>query len=349
MTKETDIASIGKYGLLDLLNNDLKFKKSSSIIGRQEDAVVVSDNLVENRVISSSLLLEGVNFDLIYTPLKHLGYKAVIDAISKIVAMNAVPSQVIINIGVSKRFVVEDLEEIKLGVFLASETYQLDVLQIDVNTSYTGLTVATTGIGFVDEGFWASRSNAANTDLICVSGDFGAAYMGLQLLEREKSIYASQIKDGVKTDFQPDFSGKEYLLERQLKPEARLDIIKLLREKSIKPTSMIEVKDGLSSALMQLCKASNTGCRIYEDKIPIDYQTAIMAEEFSMNITTIALNGGDDYELLFTVPLAKYEDISSVEGIRLIGHISEDKFGMLLETRDGVELQLKAQGFVDKE
>ena len=349
MGNETDIATLGKFGLIDYLSENIKFTHSSSIVGLMEDAAVINTSNKGDIVVSSSLLLEGVHFDLIYTPLKHLGYKAVVDAISKIVSMNSIPSQVLVNIGVSKRFTVENLTEIKNGLILASETYNVDIVHLDINTSYTGLTLSTTGIGTCYSNQLLSRSKACNTDLLCVSGDFGAAYMGLQLLEREKSIYADRIKQGVKVDFQPDFAGKEYILERQLKPEARLDIIKSLSEKSIIPTSMIQVNDGLSSALMLLCRCSNSGCRIYEDKLPIDYQTAIMAEEFNMNVTTVALSGGDDYELLFTAPLSKYEDISTVEGIRLIGHVTESQYGMLLETRDGLEMKLKSQGFVEKD
>lgn len=347
MTKETDISQLGKFGLINYLNKDIKFNHQSSISGIEEDAGVIRYEEGKSTVVGTSILLEGINFNLVYVPLRHLGYRAAIDAISKVVAMNAQAYQLMFNLAVSKRFSLEDIEELRSGFILAAQTYQADIIQIDITTSYTGLTISTTAIGCANKDQIVLRSGAKNTDLLCVSGDFGAAYMGLQLLEREKSIYTSQLQEGGEntSNFEPDFSGKEYILERQLKPEARKDIVQLLNEKSILPTAMIEVRDGLASSLIQLCKASQVGCKIYEEHIPIDYQTAIMAEEFNMNVTTVALNGGDDYELLFTVPLARYEDITSIEGVRLIGHITEEKFDKLLETRDGAEMTLKAQGF----
>jgi thiamine-monophosphate kinase len=258
---------------------------------------------------------------------------------SDIYAMNGTPRQITVSLAVSKRFSVEDMEQLYSGIRLACQQYGVDIVGGDTTSSLTGLAISITCIGDAEKGKAVYRNGAKETDLICVSGDLGAAYMGLQLLEREKAVLKDA--DGV----QPDFAGKEYLLERQLKPEARKDIIERLAKAGIQPTAMMDVSDGLSSELLHICKQSNAGCRVYEEHIPIDYQTAVMAEEFNMNLTTCAMNGGEDYELLFTVPLADHEKIEEVEGVRIIGHITKPELGSYLITRDGQEFELKAQGW----
>ena len=289
--------------------------------------------------MSTDLLMEGINFDLTYFPLSHLGYKAAMTSFSDIYAMNGTPKQLTVSIAVSKKFCIEDLEDFYQGLKLACNRHNVDIVGGDTSASVTGLAISITVVGTAPKGTTVKRSGAKETDLICVSGNLGAAYMGLQLLEREKIA-----ADG--KDIQPDFSGKEYILERQLKPEARKDIIEKLREEGIKPTAMIDVSDGLSSELMHICKQSKAGCRIYEERIPIDYQTAIMAEELNLNVITCALNGGDDHELLFTVPIADHEKVAAMKDVRIIGHIVNESMGLALITRDGVEMELRAQGWV---
>lgn len=329
---------LGEFGLIDHLTKDTKLTQKTSVKGVGDDAAVL-DNSGKQTLVTTDLLLEGIHFDLTYVPLKHLGYKAAIVNFSDIYAMNGRPQQITVSLGISKRFSVEDLESFYEGLKLACEIYGVDIVGGDTTSSLTGLTISITCIGIADAGNIVYRNGAKNTDLIYVSGDLGASYMGLQLLEREKTVF-----DG-KGEFQPDFAGKEYLLERQLKPEARKDIIEKLAENHIIPTSMIDISDGLSSDVLHICKQSNVGCQIYEDRLPIDYQTAAMAETFNMNVTTVALNGGEDYELLFTVPLHLHEEMSSVEGIHLIGHITKPENGCFLATRDGQEMQLRAQGW----
>ena len=299
--------------------------------------------------------MEGVHFDLTYIDLKHLGYKSAMVNISDIFAMNGTPRQITVSLALSKRFTVEDMEEFYAGLRLACEKWGVDIVGGDTTSSYTGLAISITCIGEARKEDIVYRNGAKNTDLICVSGDLGAAYMGLQLLEREKSVYYGQVNDAKKkgdkkaleelAHFNPDFAGKEYLLQRQLQTEARGDIIQRLREAGIRPTAMMDVSDGLSSELMHICKQSGVGCRIYEKELPIDYQTAVMAEEMNMNVTTCALNGGEDYELLFTVPIGDLEKVKELSDVRLIGHITEAKYGQLLVTRDNQEFELKAQGW----
>ena len=283
--------------------------------------------------------MEGVHFDLVYTPLKHLGYKSAMVNFSDIYAMNGTPKQITVSLAISKRFCIEDLEDFYDGLKLACQLHHVDIVGGDTTSSVTGLAISITCIGEADKNKTAYRNGAKDTDLICVSGDLGAAYMGLQLMEREKAVFQGE------KEVQPDFSGKEYLLERFLKPEARKDIIEKLDKAGIKPTAMMDISDGLSSELLHICSQSNTGCRIYEERIPIDYQTAVMAEEFNMNLTTCALNGGEDYELLFTVPLTEHEKVSQIEGVKVIGHITKPELGRALITRDGNEFELKAQGW----
>lgn len=336
--KRTEISTVGEFGLIKHLTQDIEQKNESTRYGIGDDAAVLEypDKQI---LVTTDLLMEGVHFDLTYTPLKHLGYKAAIVNFSDIYAMNGTPKQITISLALSKRFCIEDIEELYAGIRLACECHKVDIIGGDTTSSLTGLAISITCIGEADKGRIVYRNGAKETDLICVSGDLGAAYMGLQLLEREKSIFKGE------KEIQPDFSGKEYLLERQLKPEARRDIILKLAEMNIQPTAMMDISDGLSSELLHICSQSNTGCRIYEEHIPIDYQTAVMAEEFNMNLTTCALNGGEDYELLFTVPIADHEKISEITGVKLIGHITKPSLSCALITRDGQEFELKAQGW----
>ncbi len=338
MSNRTEISTLGEFGLIRHLTEKIEIKHNSTIKGIGDDAAILSykDKQV---LVTTDLLLEGIHFDLTYVPLKHLGYKSAVVNFSDIYAMNGQPKQITISLGISKRFSVEDLEEFYAGIKLACEVYNVDIVGGDTSASLTGLCISITCIGEGDKERIVLRSGAKETDLICVSGDLGAAYMGLQLLEREKRIFKGE------KDFTPDFTGKEYLLERQLKPEARKDIIQMLRNADITPTSMMDISDGLSSELLHLSQESQVGCRIYEDRIPIDYQTATMAEQFNMNLITAALNGGEDYELLFTVPLTEHDKISEIEGIKVIGHITKQEFGNFLVGRDGGEVELKAQGW----
>ncbi len=339
--KTTEISSIGEFGLIDRLTKDFPLKNESSKKGVGDDAAVL-DYGDKEIAVTTDLLLEGIHFDLRYVPLKHLGYKSAIVNFSDIYAMGGIPKQITVSLGVSSRFTVEHIEELYSGIRLACEIYGVDLVGGDTSASVTGLVISVTCLGEVIKGEAVMRSGAKETDLICVSGDLGAAYMGLQLLERENRV-ASQSKEG--ENFQPDFSGKEYILERQLKPEARKDVIAMLRESGIKPTSMMDVSDGLSSELLHICKDSGVGCRIYEDKIPIDYQTAVMAEELNMNLVTAAMNGGEDYELLFTVPLTDHEKVEKLKGISIIGYVTKPELGAAMVTRDGAELPIRAQGW----
>jgi thiamine-monophosphate kinase len=336
--KRTEISSLGEFGLIKHLTETFELKNPSSKKGVGDDAAVL-EYTDKQILITTDLLLEGIHFDLTYVPLKHLGYKSAVVNFSDVYAMNGRPKQLTISLGLSKRFSIEDLEEFYAGLKLACEVYGVDLIGGDTSASMTGLTISITCLGEGEKETIAYRNGARENDLICVSGDLGAAYMGLQLLEREKHVLK-----GTST-VQPDFSGKEYILERQLKPEARKDIVEALAGKGIVPSSMIDISDGLSSELLHICTQSNVGCRIYEERIPIDYQTAAMAEEFNMNLVTAAMNGGEDYELLFTVPLEKHDDVSAIKGIRVIGHVTNASLGKCMITRDGGEIELKAQGW----
>lgn len=335
----TEIATLGEFGLIKHLTEGIKLENESSKYGVGDDAAVLSYPSGKQVLITTDLLMEGVHFDLTYVPLKHLGYKSAVVNFSDIYAMNGTPRQITVSLALSKRFSVEDMDEFYAGLRLACQQYHVDIIGGDTTSSLTGFAISITCIGEADKDKVVYRNGAKETDLICVSGDLGAAYMGLQLLEREKTVFKDE------QNAQPDFSGKEYLLERQLKPEARKDIIEKLAAANIIPTSMMDISDGLSSELLHICSQSNTGCRVYEEHVPIDYQTAVMAEEFNMNLTTCAMNGGEDYELLFTVPIADHEKIAEMEGIRLIGHITKPELGTALITRDGQEFELKAQGW----
>ena len=350
----TDISTLGEFGLIRHLTDNIKIKNTSTIKGVGDDCAVLHypDSEV---LVTTDMLMEGVHFDLTYIDLQHLGYKSAMVNISDIFAMNGTPRQLTVSLALSKRFKVEDMEDFYSGLRLACDKWGVDIVGGDTTSSYTGLAISITCIGEARKEDIVYRNGAKDTDLICVTGDLGAAYMGLQLLEREKSVYYQQVDEARKKNdkraleelkgFQPDFAGKEYLLQRQLQTEARGDIIAKFRELNIHPTSMMDISDGLSSELMHICKESNCGCRIYEKNIPIDYQTAVMAEEMNMNVTTCALNGGEDYELLFTVPIGDHEKIEQMDGVKLIGHITRPELGHMLVTRDNQEFELKAQGW----
>ncbi|MDD6281258.1 MAG: thiamine-phosphate kinase [Bacteroidales bacterium] len=336
--KSTEISTLGEFGLIDRLTKDLPIVNKSTLRGVGDDCAVMSYPDTEV-LVSTDLLVEGIHFDLTYVPLKHLGYKAAVVNFSDIYAMNGHPRQITVSLAISRRFTVEHIEELYSGIRLACEIYGVDLVGGDTTTSRSGLVISITAIGDAPKDRVVYRTGAKDTDLICVSGDLGAAYMGLQLLERERIASAGQ------KDFQPQFAGKEYLIERQLKPEARRDIIENLEKEGIVLTSMMDISDGLSSELMHICKDSEVGCRVYENRIPIDYQTAVMAEELNMNLVTAAMNGGEDYELLFTVPLHCHEAIKKIPGVKVIGHCTKPELGTYLVTRDGAELQLRAQGW----
>jgi len=338
---ETEISSLGEFGLISELTRDFKSVNKSTELGVGDDCAVLnySGDSSKRTLVTTDLLLEGIHFDLTYTPLKHLGYKAAVVNFSDVYAMGGVPRQITVSLGISRRFTVEHINELYAGILLACEHYGVDLVGGDTSASVTGLLISVTCIGEADEGSIVRRSGARDTDLVYVSGDLGAAYMGLQLLEREREAGAGQ------ADFQPDFAGREYLLERQLKPEARRDVIAELKKLGIHPTAMMDVSDGLSSELLHICHDSNVGCRVYEERIPIDYQTAVMAEELNMNLVTAAMNGGEDYELLFTVPLSEHQKAEQLTTARLIGHITKPELGSCLVSRDGNELEIRAQGW----
>ena len=352
---QTEISTLGEFGLIRHLTENIKFHQPSSCKGVGDDAAVMNFSAScgagkekDVRVLmTTDLLLEGVHFNLEYVPLKHLGYKAAVVNFSDIYAMNGMPTQITVSLGISQRFSVEDLEELYAGIRLACEHYHVDLVGGDTSASMTGLTISITCVGVAHKDDIVYRNGAKENDLICVSGNLGTAYMGLQLLERER--YALHSKDANHTPTQGDniqaFEGREYLLERQLKPEARKDIIAELKKAGIKPTAMMDVSDGLSSELMHICSQSKVGCSIYEDKLPIDYQAAALAEEMNLNIVTCCLNGGEDYELLFTCDIKDYEKLIPLEDIYIIGHITKQEYGLNLIGRNGEELELQAQGW----
>lgn len=350
----TEISKFGEFGLIEHLTKSLKTKNTSTRRAVGDDCAVLHYHDSEV-LVTTDMLMEGVHFDLTYTDMRNLGYKSAMVNISDIFAMNGTPRQMTVSLALSKRFKVEDLEDFYDGLRMACEKWNVDIVGGDTTSSYTGLAISITCIGDAAEDEIVYRSGAKETDLICVSGDLGAAYMGLQLLEREKTVYYQQLDEAQKKGnkkaieelehFQPDFAGREYLLQRQLQPEARGDILDLLRQQNIRPTSMMDISDGLSSELHHICIQSNCGCRIYEKNIPIDYQTAVMAEEMNLNVTTCALNGGEDYELLFTVPIGDHEKVAAMNDIKIIGHITRPELGLMLVARDGGEFELKAQGW----
>lgn len=364
----TDISKLGEFDLIDRLTKDIKIKNASTKYGVGDDCAVLE--YPQSQVVTTTdMLMEGVHFDLTYITMQQLGYKAAMVNISDVFAMNAMPHQMLVSLAVDKRFDVESLDEFYNGLRQACDKWNIDIIGGDTTSSRTGLAISITCIGEAESESIAYRNGAHETDIICVSGDLGAAYMGLQLLEREKNIYYEQYdalskkvkaaqssgdKDALKAldseaealrQYQPDFAGKEYIIDRQLRPEARGDIIAQLREAGIRPTAMMDISDGLSSEILHICKQSHCGSRIYENKLPIDYQTAVMAEELNMNVTTCALNGGEDYELLFTVPIGDHEKLNSMDNIKQIGYITKETLGNLLIAKDGKEFELTAQGW----
>jgi len=335
---KTSLSELGEFGLINHLTKHFKLKNASTIKGVGDDAAVL-DASEKQTLVSTDLLIEGVHFDLSYMPLKHLGYKSVMVNLSDVYAMNGTAEQITVSLAVSNRFPLEAIEKLYAGIQLACETYQIDLIGGDTTSSNKGMLISVTAIGKANKEDVVYRNGAKETDLIVVSGDLGAAYLGLQVLEREKQVFQ------VDPNNQPDLDAYTYLIERQLKPEARKDIAGLLKELGVKPTSMIDISDGLSSEIMHICSQSKVGCKIYEDKFPLDPQVISTCEEFNMDSTMIALSGGEDYELLFTVPIADFDNIKGNPNFSIIGHITEENQGMNLVTRANQEIALQAQGW----
>ena len=336
--QRTSIAQLGEFGLIDHLTKNFKTNQQSTLKGIGDDAAVL-DFKDKKVVISTDLLIEGVHFDLAYMPLKHLGYKAVVVNISDICAMNAKATQITVSVAVSNRFPLEALDELFAGITAAADQYKVDVIGGDTTSSQKGLIISITAIGEADENELVYRNGAKQTDLLVVSGDIGAAYMGLQVLEREKQVF------NVNPNSQPELDAYTYLIERQLRPEARTDVRTLLHALEIKPTSMIDISDGLSSEIIHICKQSKVGCNLYEDKLPLDPQLISTCEEFDIDATTVAINGGEDYELLFTIPIEDFEKIKANPNFTIIGHMVQESEGIHLITRADTKIQLKARGW----
>jgi thiamine-monophosphate kinase len=336
--QRTSIAQLGEFGLIDHLTKNFEINQESTLKGIGDDAAVL-DFGTKKTVISTDLLIEGVHFDLAYMPLKHLGYKAVVVNLSDICAMNSKPTQITVSVAVSNRFPLEALEELYEGITRASKEYKVDVIGGDTTSSQKGMIISITALGEADENEIVYRNGAKATDLLVVTGDIGAAYMGLQVLEREKQVFQ------VNPNSQPDLDAYTYLIERQLKPEARTDIRTLLHALEIQPTAMIDVSDGISSEIMHLCKQSNVGCNLYEDKLPLDPQFISVCEEFNIDSTTIAINGGEDYELLFTIAITDFDKIKGNPNFTIIGHMTEPSEGTHLITRANTKIPLKARGW----
>ena len=337
-TQKTSLAELGEFGLINHITKYFKIENSSTVKGIGDDAAVLAAS-EKQTLVTTDLLIEGVHFDLSYMPLKHLGYKAVMVNLSDVYAMNGVAEQITVSIAVSNRFPLEAIEELYAGIQLACETYKVDLVGGDTTSSTKGILISVTAIGKVENEEVVYRNGAKETDLIVVSGDLGAAYLGLQVLEREKQVFK------VDPNNQPDLDNYTYLIERQLKPEARRDVAGLLKELEIKPTSMIDISDGLSSEIMHICSQSKVGCKIYEDKLPLDPQVISACEEFELDSTMVALSGGEDYELLFTVPIADFDNIKTNPNFSIIGHITAENQGLNLVTRANQEIELKAQGW----
>jgi len=336
--KVRTIEELGEFGLIDHLTSGFVNTQESTFTGVGDDAAVI-DHGTYYQVITTDFLLEGIHFDLVYTPLKHLGYKAVVVNLSDVYAMNAAPRQITVSLGVSEKFTVEALEEFYAGVKLACERFKVDLVGGDTSGSMTGLVISVTAVGTVLKEELSLRSGALPNQLICVTGDLGAAFMGLKILEREKQLH---VKD---PEFQPELSGYDYILERFLKPEPRVDVLLELKEARIKPGAMIDISDGLSSELLHICKQSGCGCQVYDDRIPVAEETAEAAREFQMEPLVAALHGGEDYELLFTVPLSDHDAVSAIQGISIIGNITDKKGSALLVSQDGSGIPLQAQGW----
>lgn len=336
--EKTNIESLGEFGLINYLTKQIQLTQKSSLKGVGDDAAVL-DFAGKKTLISTDMLLEGIHFDLAYTPLKHLGYKAIQVNLSDIYAMNGIASQVTVSIGISSKFPLEAVEELYEGIYLACEKYKVDLIGGDTTSSRQGLVISVSVLGYADEKDIAYRNGAEEGDLICVSGDLGGAYVGLQLLEREKLVYLKN------PNIQPDLEGKDYIVERQLKPEARKDIVEILKEVGVKPTAMIDISDGLASEILHICTQSNKGCNLYEEKIPIDPMTYQTAREFNLDPTVCALSGGEDYELLFTIKQADYDKLKNMSDISFIGYITEPSHGRSLVAKSGAVHELKAQGW----
>ncbi len=337
----TPISELGEFALIERLTQQHKTTQASTLKGVGDDAAVLQTPEGQSQVITTDLLLEGIHFDLTYVPLKHLGYKAVMVNLSDVFAMNAQPTQITVSIGISSKFSVEQIDEFYEGIYLAASRFGVDVVGGDTSASLNGLVISITAIGYAPKEDIVYRSGAKPTDLICVSGNLGAAYMGLMLLEREKRVFEADPTPY----FSPDFDGREYLIERQLKPEARGDVIAVLRGHGIRPTAMLDISDGLSSELLHLAKASGVGIRLYEERIPIDHETHSAASDLHLSPFGVALNGGEDYELLFTIPLSYADEINKIAGIQIIGHTTEAEEGTIMITCDGSLVPIEAQGW----
>ncbi len=336
--ERTPIGRLGKFGLIDHLKSKIKLYNKSTIKGAGDDCCAI-DSGDYLTLVSADLLLEGIHFNLVYTPLKHLGYKSVIRGISDIYAMNGTPGQILISLGISSRFSVEQIDELYEGMRLACEKYGTDLAGGDTTSSLTGLTIGVTAVGTAGKDGITGRDGARPNDLVCVTGDLGASYMGLQVLERERKLF------GKDSDFQPDLSGYEYIIQRQLKPEIPVKVINRIKDEGIIINSMIDISDGLASDLMHICRSSGTGCRIFYDKIPVDTETFRAAEEFRIDPVVAALNGGEDYEFLFTIPVEYYERLKNLDSVRIIGHLTVPEKGYVLVSNEGTEVELKAQGW----
>lgn len=337
------LSQLGEFGLIDRLTSPFHTRGASTILGVGDDCAILAQDSARETLISTDMLLEGVHFDLMYVPLKHLGFKAVTANVSDIVAMGGRPEQIVVSLGVSMRFQVEDLEALYQGILEACDVYGVDLVGGDTCSSMTGLTISVTALGSVEKGQALRRSGAKENDLLCLSGNVGAAYMGLNLCEREKLAYTGE------TDFVPKFEGREYILQRQLRPYARIDILSALHSAGVRPTSMIDVSDGVASEAIHIARSSNVGVRIYEEKLPIDTETILMAEEMNISPLTAALNGGEDYELLFTVPLGTKDIVEQIPDVSLIGFVTSASEGTCLITKDRHEIPLVAQGFTHLE
>lgn len=336
--KKTRIEALGEFGLIRHLTENIKTQNESTVYGIGDDAAIL-DYKAKESLVTSDLLVEGIHFNLVYTPLKHLGYKAIIVNLSDIYAMNGKPEQVVVSIAVSSKFTLEAIDALYEGMKEACRVHQVDMVGGDTTSSLTGLVISITAIGSVEKGKAIKRNSAKETDLICVSGDLGGAYLGLQILEREKAIF---MKD---PEIQPKLSNYEYVLQRQLKPEARRDIVSLLHEHEVTPTAMIDISDGLSSEILHISDQSKLGCRIYQEKIPIRYESRLCAEEIHVDPIIAAMNGGEDYELLFTVPVTQHEKMGAIPGVSIIGHMTHAESGNYLVPENGNEIKIEAQGW----
>ncbi len=337
--KRTELEELGEFGLIDHLTKNVAHQQASTEVGVGDDAAVISISDTKSMLVSTDMLIEGVHFNLMYMPLKHLGYKAVASNVSDICAMNGTPEQITVSIAVSNRFPLEALEELYDGINTACKIYKVDLVGGDTTSSLSGLTISITAIGKASKEDITYRTGAKEHDLLVVSGDLGAAYMGLQVLEREKSVFNAN------PNIQPDLDGHDYIIERQLKPEARVDIVRYLKELDVKPTSMIDVSDGLASEILHLCKSSNVGCQIYDEKIPLDGKTSMTAIDFNLDPNTCALNGGEDYELLFTISQSDYDKIKGNPHMTVIGHMTNAKDGKYYVDKNGSAIELRAQGW----